>query len=475
MHEHIKFLNHSSFIISSPKTKILCDPWFHGTAFGDGWSLLHDRSHQINELEFDYIWISHEHPDHFSIPTLSDLKHESTFLFQETQDKKVKRFLESKGHSVIELLSGETQQIGDLELTCIVCDGFDSSLLVRFPDNKLLLNINDARVELDSHLTESIEPLLTNDTIDLLAFQFSYANWAGNRGDKDTPQFLQERKDGRNDEMISRLKPKAILPFASFVYFSHEENFFWNDSNWLEHTFERLSAGETTLIFPEPDQSISLDYLEKSYYQKTNQRAFEFWRQKHQNLSVKNSSQLRSLDEIKESYVRFNRKLNEENGYLALAREGEDVFINIRVIDLDTTVKCGLSRSSFREVNEEEAVSVSSETLCFLFSQPFARGTVFINGRISFNYQLAHTFFLFFFIPYANNVGIFFSPDRRVERSMLNSIFRNSVMNAISNSQPGIPGLIEREIDSFVRTFSPVNELTFEDDIFNQEPQNELL
>ena len=48
-------------------------------------------------------------------------------------------------------------------------------------------------------------------------------------------------------------------------------------------------------------------------------------------------------------------------------------------------------------------------------------------------------------------------------------------MNAISNSQPGIPGLIEREIDSFVRTFSPVNELTFEDDIFNQEPQNELL
>ena len=97
------FLNHSCVLVDSGKTKILCDPWFEGTAFQDGWSLLYDQSHDINDLDFDYIWISHEHPDHFSIPTLNQLNKPQKFLYQETEDKKVKIWLESKGHSVPEL------------------------------------------------------------------------------------------------------------------------------------------------------------------------------------------------------------------------------------------------------------------------------------------------------------------------------------------------------------------------------------
>ena len=67
----VKFINHSSLVVEDKRTKILCDPWFKGLAFQDGWSLLLDKSHDINKIDFDYIWISHEHPDHFSIPTLS--------------------------------------------------------------------------------------------------------------------------------------------------------------------------------------------------------------------------------------------------------------------------------------------------------------------------------------------------------------------------------------------------------------------
>ena len=246
MKSHVKFLNHSCLMLQTETTNILCDPWFKGTAFGNGWSLLHDNSHKINELQFDYIWISHEHPDHFSIPTLLELTKKCTFLFQETMDKKVKKFLESKGHSVIELEHKEVTKIGDLEITCVVCDGYDSSLLVSYPDGKVLLNINDARIELNSHLENEILPLLKGKTVDLLAFQFSYANWAGNQGDKNIPWFLQNKTDEKNDLVISKLSPKAILPFASFVYFSHEENFFWNESNWIEHVFKKYSSGKST-------------------------------------------------------------------------------------------------------------------------------------------------------------------------------------------------------------------------------------
>ena len=97
----IQFINHSSVLIKDKDTRILCDPWYKGLAFQDGWALLHDQSHDINELNFDYIWISHEHPDHFSIATLTDLSKSTRFIYQKTKDNKVKNFLEQKGHEVI--------------------------------------------------------------------------------------------------------------------------------------------------------------------------------------------------------------------------------------------------------------------------------------------------------------------------------------------------------------------------------------
>ena len=365
--EHIQFLNHSCLIINTPKIRVLCDPWFKGTAFGDGWSLLHDNSHNINDIEFDYIWISHEHPDHFSIATLLDIKKSCKFLFQETKDKKVKKFLESKGHTVIELKNKEVTKIGDLALICVVCDGYDSSLLVKYPDDKILLNINDARVELNAHLTNEIEPLLKGDKIDILSFQFSYANWAGNQGDKSIPRFLQLDIDRKYDLAISKLKPKAILPFASFVYFSHEENFFWNDNNWLEHILKNIRQ-VSTLIFPKPDQIISLSNLEKDHYIKSNATALKFWKQKHDKLKVKGRIKINSLDEIK-NYVKFNQRINIENPFLKFAKMGENIFIKIKVTDLNTTIKVGLIERSFEAVNEVESISVSSETASFLFTQ----------------------------------------------------------------------------------------------------------
>lgn len=472
MNTHVTFLNHSCFIITSPSERILCDPWFKGPAFGNGWSLLHENSHDIDELQFDYIWISHEHPDHFSIPTLLGLKKKCTFLFQETKDKKVRQFLESKGHTVIELRHKEKVTIGDLELTCIVCDGYDSSLLVRYPDGKILLNINDARVELNDHLQREIEPILNGEPVDLLTFQFSYANWAGNRGYMQIAKFLQEKTDEKNDFVISKLKPKAIMPFASFVYFSHEENFYWNENNWLEHVFKRYTAHTSTLIFPKPDQEISLNRLERQEYVASNEVAVDFWTAKHKDVSVKGFVNPVSLNQIKDSYLRFNEKLNRENTLLQLVESSQNFFLNIRITDLDQTIQIGLIESSFKVVKETEAISVSSETADFLLTQLFARGTVCINGRVSFNYNAAHMFFLFFFIPYANNIGIYFDRFYKPNKDMLGSIMRTSVMTAIDHVSEDIAVNVERDIAQLSKIFDRYDP---DYDIFNNEPQNEQI
>ena len=85
----IQFVNHASVIITSSDAKILTDPWFFGGAFNDSWSLIPMANQdKIPFDEIDFIFISHEHPDHFHFPTLKSLpdnfKKELKFYFKKT-------------------------------------------------------------------------------------------------------------------------------------------------------------------------------------------------------------------------------------------------------------------------------------------------------------------------------------------------------------------------------------------------------
>ena len=69
--DKITLVNHASVLIESNGTSILSDPWFFGPAFNGGWSLLFEnKEEEIKNIlsRTKYIWISHEHPDHFSVP-----------------------------------------------------------------------------------------------------------------------------------------------------------------------------------------------------------------------------------------------------------------------------------------------------------------------------------------------------------------------------------------------------------------------
>jgi hypothetical protein len=70
-----------------------------------------------------------------------------------------------------------------------------------------------------------------------------------------------------------------------------------------------------------------------------------------------------------------------------------------------------------------------------LFKNKFARGTVTINGRVQFNYETAFRFFVFFFIPYANNIGKFFSPTGLSSKDIY-SINDTSVLSSIHSVDP---------------------------------------
>ena len=117
----IEFINHASVILYGRKTSLLSDPWYNGSAFHDGWNLIYENSDKdiLSILKkITHIWISHEHPDHFSILFFKKYKelikkNKIKILFQETKDKRVLNFLTHLNLDTVELKNEKKYQLDD--------------------------------------------------------------------------------------------------------------------------------------------------------------------------------------------------------------------------------------------------------------------------------------------------------------------------------------------------------------------------
>jgi len=73
----ITFVNHASVIISYDDVNLITDPWLFGSAFNNGWTLICKTKMSTNEFKnITHIWLSHEHPDHFSHSVLKSIPEE---------------------------------------------------------------------------------------------------------------------------------------------------------------------------------------------------------------------------------------------------------------------------------------------------------------------------------------------------------------------------------------------------------------
>ena len=247
----------------------MCDPWFTGAAFDHGWRLLAEDSHDLDAQSLIGFGYRMSIPDHFSVPTLKQLRAVKASSIKRPRDGKVRDYLRDKGHEVSEIGDFETRGYGDIDVQLFVSDGYDSAAMFTLPDGRKVLNLNDARVELGG-LLERIAAAA--GAIDLLTVQFSYANWAGNAGDDAIPRYQHQQVLDRVERVITTLKPTATLLFASYVYFSHEENFHWNAHFWLDQVVARL-APLTKLIVPKPNDGIDLTTLQSADFSVKNEAA----------------------------------------------------------------------------------------------------------------------------------------------------------------------------------------------------------
>src|ERR1700690_2189408 len=105
----LQFLTHASVKLITAQTRITSDPWYSGAAFNNGWDLICSPSDLIAiGSDATHIWLSHEHPDHFSIEFFKAMPNRSArVLFQNTKDHRVASFLRLQGFAVDEIPEDE--------------------------------------------------------------------------------------------------------------------------------------------------------------------------------------------------------------------------------------------------------------------------------------------------------------------------------------------------------------------------------
>jgi len=270
----IKFVSHASVIVTTDDAIIWSDPWLFGKAFNDSWSLLPEAKFDQKWLdEINYIWISHEHPDHFHIPTLKslpeDFKNRVTILFQRNNSDKLTDALKNFGYkNFIRLPHAKKINLTPkTEIMCYQVAQMDSILAI-MSGGEVVLNLNDAELNANDRgrITHKI------GGVDVILNQFSLAGYNGysnyDQRLKDMAKSLLKKV--YNEHIL--FKAKVTIPFASMIYFSASDNKYINQyANTPQDVYEYFKqnkiANELIVLFPGEEYTIGEEHnTEKSLH-----------------------------------------------------------------------------------------------------------------------------------------------------------------------------------------------------------------
>ncbi|MCF2529262.1 Rieske 2Fe-2S domain-containing protein [Yinghuangia soli] len=175
----VHFYGHACIYVQTPDVSLVVDPWFtRRGAFLSTWHQF-PRNDQL-DLEplraADYVFLSHEHRDHFDPEFLRTLRPDTKILIPRYTDGYLQRELAgSVRNEVVVLDSHETYSLGpDLAVTPVVQSvpiWDDCTLVIRTPQ-ATIADVNDMKLS-----ARDLAWLRESFDIDYLFMQFSGANW----------------------------------------------------------------------------------------------------------------------------------------------------------------------------------------------------------------------------------------------------------------------------------------------------------
>jgi hypothetical protein len=417
----IHFVGHACIVAECADTSILMDPWLFGKIFNDSWSLMPEPKFDSAMLDkVDYIWLSHEHPDHCHFPSLDSFpaafKARVTVLFQDRDCAKVFGALRKLGYQRFKRLPHrKVVPLSDRpDATKVYCyhAGLMDSALAVLGQSQVIFNANDARISVGECKG------ILNDVgrVDVLLSQFSLAAYAGfEPHERYLPQRAKQILE--NVSSVHRaLDAKVTIPFASFMYFSSLDNKYVNNfvnsardaANHLTRRGQRaavLYPGDTFEVGAAHDSSRALEQFDQ--LPTVDERTYD-------------PIQSKTMAEIVTAYDNLAAQMRDKYSMLLLRMLRRVV---IRIPDLDKTVAFRLATGSLEGIDSSTKpdLVINSQPLWFGFKFPFGMQTLGVSARFkllrNFNNWKFHR--ILFSL---NNGGVYLRPKYLLTAEMLGYI-----------------------------------------------------
>lgn len=224
-------IGHSTLFIETSGPTILVDPWFSGSCYWRSWWHFPPTG-DIDErwLAPDYLYLTHDHFDHFHYPTVRRLDRRTQVLVPRFGvDFMVGEFRRFGFDRISEVPHGEVQtlapgvQLGSYQY------GFDDTLLAVADGDHVVFDVNDCKVRgrpLGQIVRRFGRP-------DVMLKSHSFAQGYPNCYDADDPDdlILVSRRTFLDDFIgaVDEVQPRHAVPFASMVGFLHPETRRCND------------------------------------------------------------------------------------------------------------------------------------------------------------------------------------------------------------------------------------------------------
>ena len=384
----LTFVNHACCKLIAGDIGLLFDPWIDGSAFNDGWDLLVPTPLPLDRVMagVTHVWLSHEHPDHFSPSFLARVaethKDRITILFQRTRDHRVAQFCRGIGFRVVEMGDSVPQALGGgVTATCGAHDFYDSWLHVS-DGRQSVINLNDCQIAAPADLARLASRF---GPPTLMLSQFSYAAW---KGGKDDRLFREEAARKKRDTLAAQariLRPRCAMPFASFIYFSNVENAYLNDAmNTPRAAAETLAAAGTIpiVLYPGDEWVIGAPHDNAPALARYEQRLAEL-----PHLPLRGPGESVSLDRLREAFAAYRARILARNSRLLIALLRRLPFLGafqpiaIRLTDLGIVVSFSLLDGIAALPGGAADAAMHSSSLRFLLEHDFGYDTLTVNGR----------------------------------------------------------------------------------------------
>ena len=269
----VRWLNHATTYISNNNISLITDPWLMGPAFLTGWWLEETSStDSLNLLnDADFIYISHNHPDHLHPETLSLIDKDRKIIVGDFSSKSTQKYLESLGFNNIYALEFNTiyELHEDFQISIFKSGDFrdDSGIYLNIGGIESLLTV-DSNFLNSYVLPRNIDLLLTSFASGASGFPLCYNNYSLEEKNK----ILKRNRLAIMSSVLGYIKstkPRYYMPYAGMFKEKSERDFFIRENN-IKNSIEVFKniAEENGITFLQPKKNISYNFFNDKFISK---------------------------------------------------------------------------------------------------------------------------------------------------------------------------------------------------------------